>query len=211
MPVGVLPIPHNAPHFPERPRNATPCLSFVGTAYRDRGFYLLPHVVSHLLPAIVAGQARFEIQAQLPPWSDPLLDNACAMLRQSPVILHEKSLSLDEYHGIFLRSDIALIPSSRNQYHVQTSGVFSEAVCFGKIPIVPADTWMSLMAETYNIGVTFEAGNPGSLCRAVDKALEQRDVLSERSMAAAPEWNRVNSPLGLITALAERMPYLLPN
>jgi hypothetical protein len=210
MAVGVLPIPHTAAALPDHPPNQIPRISFLGTAFRDRGFHLLPHLVNHLLPAIAAKKACLEIQAQMPPWRDPLLDNAHALLRQSPVTLQEHSLPRDDYLKMLARSDIAVIPSSRAQYHAQTSGVFAEAVSFGKIPVIPDGTWMSLMAETYQIGVTFEAGNIGSLCRAVDQALEQRETLAVRSRAAAPEWIKMNSPHGLIGVLAERIGGLFP-
>ena len=210
MDVGVLPIPHSAPALPlDETPHTTPGVCYVGTGFRDRGFQFLPNVVTHLLPAILAGRVRVEIQAQLPPGADAELQNARELLRRVPITLHEGSLSLEDYHGIFNRADICLIPALRFLYQAQTSGVFLEAVSFGKVVVVPEGTWMSLMADRYGIGVTFEAGNTASLCQAVENALTHLDVLAPRARRAAVEWNKVNSPAGFIATLADRVEGLL--
>lgn len=206
MPVGVLPIPHSAPALAfDRPDRGTPGLCYVGTACLARGFQFLPSVVTHLSPAIHGAQVRVEIQAQLGSSTDSEIRAACERLRQFPITLHEDALSLEDYHGILNRADICLIPSLRPLYQAQTSGVFLEAVSFGKVVVIPEGTWMSTMAHRYGIGVTFEAGDATSLCRAVDNALTHLDVLAPRAQAATVEWNKVNSPAGFIETLARRV------
>ncbi len=210
LPIGVVPTPHTAPRLPDEGQShAIPGLAFLGTAFRDRGFQFLPQVVEHLMPAIAADRIRVEIQANLPPWNDPLLESARDWLRAAPITLHEGSLPIEDYHDVFKRTDICVLPSLRNQYHSQSSGVFSEAVSFGKVVVVPDGTWMSMTADQYGIGVTFEAGNPASLCQAVQRAFDHLDMLGPRARLAAAEWIRINSPAGFISALAERIPELI--
>ena len=55
----------------------------------------------------------------------------------------ENSLSREEYLTWLLGSDIILLPYDPIIYRMATSGIFVEAVCAGKIPLVKKGSWLA--------------------------------------------------------------------
>lgn len=60
-------------------------------------------------------------------------------------------LDRDEYDSRFFKSDIILLPYDRHIYNESTSGIFTESIFAGAIPLVTKKTWMSFELEKYNL------------------------------------------------------------
>jgi hypothetical protein len=60
-------------------------------------------------------------------------------------------LPRDEYLGWFRVTDVVLLPYDAAKYNERTSGIFIEAIVFGKPPLVTDGTWMADELRTANL------------------------------------------------------------
>jgi hypothetical protein len=61
------------------------------------------------------------------------------------------NLTRAEYAGWLKTMDIALLPYLPGAYAHRTSGVFADAICMGKIPVVTGGTWMARELSRYGL------------------------------------------------------------
>jgi len=67
------------------------------------------------------------------------------------VDLIKNILSADEYYKWMLTSDLILLPYDSDIYRASTSGIFTETIVAGKIPLVSDNTWMAFELKKYNL------------------------------------------------------------
>ncbi len=60
-------------------------------------------------------------------------------------------LTRKEYHYWFHLSQVILLPYNPFEYESRTSGIFTECITSGKIPLVTKNTWMSHECTKYNL------------------------------------------------------------
>lgn len=68
------------------------------------------------------------------------------------VKLIENQLTREEYNYWFSISDVILLPYNSDAYGERTSGIFTECIIAGKIPLVTDQTWMSYELLKYDLG-----------------------------------------------------------
>jgi hypothetical protein len=67
------------------------------------------------------------------------------------IALVEDILTREAYVRWFATSDLILLPYDADVYREQTSGIFTECVCAGKLPAVMGGTWMAYELHKYNL------------------------------------------------------------
>lgn len=111
-----------------------------------------------------------------------------------------------EYLTTIARADMILLPYDPVEYRGIVSGVFCEAVAMGKVPIIPAQTWMAgHVSEGRAAGVLFEKNNTRDLVEAVERAIRDRQHLQAMAHRCARPFREENScaaNLGGMIALA---------
>lgn len=92
----------------------------------------------------------------------------------------------DDYLANFDRATIVVLPYDAPFYRISTSGVFAEAVAFGKLLVVPSGTWMAdKMAEGVGVGSTFEKPTSGSIAGALLNIMRSADRLAPEALRRA--------------------------
>ncbi|NGX56917.1 MAG: hypothetical protein K1060chlam5_01170 [Candidatus Anoxychlamydiales bacterium] len=61
------------------------------------------------------------------------------------------NLNFDEYNSLMVKSDIILLPYIAEFYRLRTSGIFVEAIAFGKIVVTTKNTWMASELEKFDL------------------------------------------------------------
>jgi hypothetical protein len=137
QPVHTLPIPHTA--------GVTVCGSdptsddeircwWPGPPRRNKGLERIRELATRTEPALavrlqlmLSRRAGLAAPAGCPVRIEPLPD----------------PLSEAEYAAAMMRSEVILLPYDPSWYRDATSGIFVEAVCAGKLPLVSQHTWMA--------------------------------------------------------------------
>jgi hypothetical protein len=79
-------------------------------------------------------------------------------------------LAREEYVELLHTVDVILLPYDPKNYRLQTSGIFTESVCAGKVPFVTEGTWMSSELREYELErliLDWETPNLFSLVREI--------------------------------------------
>lgn len=210
LPAGLLPIPQPGwskyLNFPTE-KNKFLTLSFIGLSAYNKGFHLLPELVKKVRQHFPQQKFQFDIQYSPVPKFDKyyeLTASTYSILQNMDVNLISESLDNEAYYGLLSRSDIILQPyqtdSSMPHYASgDTSGILIEAMARGKIPIVPADTWLSMQVETFNSGKIF-SGNDDFFSKTIE-AVNEFDKLKSVAEANKEYWSRRHCPEQVIKTI----------
>ena len=107
------------------------------------------------------------------------------------ILFGNEELSISKYLKILHETDIVLLPYNPVLYEEKPSGPFSEAVAFGKVVVVPNNTWMSRHVNSgYGGGVTFDEFTPDAIARAIREAVKRYDDLKVRAEASSQSWRQ---------------------
>ncbi|HUI19027.1 MAG TPA: hypothetical protein VL244_15265 [Alphaproteobacteria bacterium] len=110
-----------------------------------------------------------------------------------------------EYQRRLVRSDIILLPYVWWRYALRSSGVFSEAVGFGLVTVVPNRTWMAdCLQNGWGAGVAFGEPTVEDIAQAVLTALGDYPVLKEQAGRRSEEWRRGNCAAAVIDQIIRR-------
>lgn len=156
--VETLPVPCEELPAASRQENSKDpiTIGYLGDARPEKGFQYLNEMLAKLDDAELETPVRLLSQAYVPKRSaDVNMLKSIELLRlRTPhkVELAEGSLSSNEYRDLIERMDVILVPYDRENYAARSSGVFMEALCARRPPIVTAGTWMARILDEY----TFE-------------------------------------------------------
>jgi hypothetical protein len=180
----VCPTPHIFPRQvtnmgrPPQPAAGGIRIAVLGTARNEKGFPLLPGIVTQTLSS--RSDASFVIQVC--PGADPLGETLARLekiSRQSDRCrLIDGALSATNFYELMCQSGIVLLPYSAARYSWRGSNIFSEALAAGIPTVVPDNTWMAEMISTYDSGGAIEQRG-GRACPAV-RSLRLRPRRVER-------------------------------
>jgi glycosyltransferase involved in cell wall biosynthesis len=211
----LAPIPHAPARRPIAPR--TPCalnVGYVGEARENKGFHLLPYVVNCASRSRLADRIRFHIHAYSSEPHSPYHRQVLPRLVRPNVELYRDQLSDDEYEDLLSRLEIVLFPYTRDNYHAQTSGIFSEAMALGKTVIVPRGTWMARQAAQFGGGTAFSPEDPVDLWRQVARAVELHEHFAVDAKNRSERWKTFHNAtnlVGKIFATLKRQPDVFHN
>jgi glycosyltransferase involved in cell wall biosynthesis len=186
------PMPKFVPRLDDatRPPNPIPVVGMLGAFNLYNRATRMPGIAE-----AAAGRGlrcRFLVQG---PAGDDIRSDLVAAHRKlrslHNVELIERDLDFDGYFNALFACDVVLMPYNRRRYETTTSGIFSEAVAFAKIVVVPAGTWMAqMLAAGQGAGVTFDALTPQAIVDALERALADYEALSQLAQGRAAAWRR---------------------
>lgn len=165
-------------------------IAYFGDARREKGFHLLPEAIRHVRDTLGAGSAvRFFIQGNFNvPGGEPGIAQARRALEGLEGVEIEVTrvaLGPETYAQRLAESDIVVIPYEHDRYAFRSSGVFVEAAAAGKVPVVPANSWMG-MASGQTGAVRYAYAR--ELGAAIVRAIEGYDGYARAAQEHAPLW-----------------------
>lgn len=201
--VHVMPIPHVPdPGTWQIARRKTVQLFCPGIAREEKGFHLLPAVVEHFSHR--SPDLRFVMQSILHRPTAAVL-TALRRIRSSAtnVILLDRPLTTEEYHDRMRDADAVLIPYNADNYGGRTSGVFAEAMAFGKPVITTRCGWLEENIERYDFGVLIEHYSPAGIVEAVGRYLERKSEFERKAGEVSADWRRHHNPGAYVDRLID--------
>jgi SAM-dependent methyltransferase/glycosyltransferase involved in cell wall biosynthesis len=120
--------------------------------------------------------------------SAPGLDDL-HQIANDDMTLFDRELTQTGYANQLKNTDILLLPYQSQRYALRISAVFAEAVAYGVVTVVPADTWMSnQLLLGHGAGVAFENRTVNGICDALISASDSFDELKKSALLSAPSW-----------------------
>jgi glycosyltransferase involved in cell wall biosynthesis len=188
-----LPMPGSAAWPPPRRRAAGDpiAVALLGHTSIAKGGFLLPEIIEATLARYP--NARFNLHLSTNPDTREL-DARFAEGGDRLRILRGY-ISDGEIQGIIDASDIVLLPYAAPKYRLMPSAIFIQAVCSGKIVVLPAGSHMHRELLLRGGGGTmFHEHSAAAINTALWNAIEEVDRLSPLAAAAAAAHREVNSP-----------------
>lgn len=176
-------------------------LAFLGTPREEKGYHLLPEAVAGVLRE--KSDLAFVVQSDVGQESSLCVREARDRLRAlgQQVIVIERSLETREYYEILQAASAVLMAYSPQVYRARTSGVFAEALAFGKTVIVTAGTWLETQVSSLGTGVVCEAFTGEGLLRGIERYLSDRNGYDERAGKASVLWRTTHNPKTFVDRL----------
>ncbi len=114
------------------------------------------------------------------------------------VIIHVGQLSQRSYIRRLETLDILLLPYMPKRYAIRTSGIFSEAVGYGVVAVVPDNTWMSdqLVAKRGS-GVVYSDTSAEGITKALVAASDRYPDFKKKAAARCAAWRTDQSTTAL--------------
>ena len=204
-----LPIPIDETLNIKKQKHQPPfVISYLGDAREEKGFHLLPDLISALRSAgFDEKRVRFRVQANLPLCgSTSKAVRAKAKLtnyQHAGVEILDGPFDSETYHQIILASDVILIPYSPRSYAARSSGIFAEALAAGVPTVYPEGSWMAKsQVRSGSLGFKKVADVPSVLARILSSYPEFESL----SIAHSHEWRNKHSAQNLVCRLAGDIP-----
>jgi hypothetical protein len=163
-----------------------PRVAVLGGTRREKGSYLMPDIVracrSHVQVEFLLHLANNTLTAEE-------AEKLTHIVEEPQVTVIREPMSLSEYNTALSSADIALFPYEVIPYRKRTSGVFAEAVAFGKPVAATRGTWMAKQIEAGRAaGTIFEDLEPNSIARAIARCVVNLKSLQHSAQALSIEW-----------------------
>jgi glycosyltransferase involved in cell wall biosynthesis len=208
--VVVVPIPH-IPDRHKMVRTTSPdtkpaTIVYLGGAREEKGFYLLPEAIKHVLEKDGTSGVRFIIQSFVGKGAGRIILKSIAELNKlgNSVVTIDRCFDTAEYYELMSLADAIIIPYRAPFYYSRTSGIFSEALGMGKPVIVPEGTWMQRQLLRFDgAGTTFRDNDPHSLADAVLSLLKDRSAMQEKALQSSTAWLKYHNPSNYIDILLD--------
>lgn len=137
--VAVTPVPSNQSLVP-LPEDGPFTVISPGSGRADKGFNLLPQIISILRQRYPALYIRF-IAQNLPSWELKHHLNAASQLYAMPgVSLRNSSIDFSEMDEIFRSSHVVLMPYSEHIYALRSSAILTESAGYGRLVVTSTGT-----------------------------------------------------------------------
>ena len=182
-----------------------PRLALLGGNRREKG--------SHRLPGILAAcEARgLALEYVVQVFNNSLDAGDAAELAQavegkSRMHVIDVAMPMEQYHQALDSADLALFPYEVVPYRKRTSGVFGEAVAYGKPVLATAGTWMAQQIEAGRAaGAVFAQPTPEAVSDVVARCLDELPALQARARALASAWREDNGIPGFVQQLLDEV------
>jgi len=206
--IGVL--PHAGIWRAQKPRmiaaGETPSIGYFGYAKREKGFHLLPDIVRELRRTLSPSDANLIFQINHGGY-DPLIEQAEEDLNElaGPGLdLRNGPMSEDDYLDAFDSTHIQLLPYDPVLYRGRGSGVFSEAIGYGKIVVAPRSSGVGEeIAQGRGAGVLFDRHTARDIARALEEAVRRAPELAIQAGRNVEPWRKEHSGQGYLMVIDE--------
>lgn len=192
----IFPFPISNRSYPNNINNqkSKTVIVYLGAARENKGYQLLPPLIRKVL--YEHDNVQFVVQSNLKGHSSSqrLVLDAKESLKTftKHVTVIDKPLSTEEYYNILSQADLVLLPYSPFAYYKNTSGIFAEAIAFGKPVIVTKNTWMEKQISEYNdCGISCE-NTVEALLQAIQLFLKNKIEYQNKAKKAAVKWKKIH-------------------
>jgi len=154
-------------------------IGVLGGGRKDKGYSLLPHIISKFNVLYPDNNVMFIIQEARP---EDRLSIETGLLREiNNVTLLNNELARSDYENYFLKCDITLFPYNTNVYECRGSGIINEALANGK-PIICSEGTALTEALTEDNGIS--AGAVNEFANSIIRMLKHLDQYRENAKNA---------------------------
>jgi len=165
-----------------------PRVVVLGGTRREKGSCLMPDIVracrSHVQVEFLLHLANNTLTAEE-------AEKLTHIAEEPQVTVIREPMSLPDYNTALNSADIALFPYEVIPYRKRNSGVFAEAVAFGKPVAATSGTWMATQIEAGRAaGTIFEDLDPNSIARAIARCVVDLKSLQHSAQALSIEWRK---------------------
>jgi hypothetical protein len=188
--VAPIPLEYGDPglYSSAKPNPHVPCVAVLGGTRREKGSYLVPDIVRACRSHV---QVEFLVHLANDTLTTEEAEKLAYIAEEPHVTVIREPMSLPEYNAALNSADIGLFPYEIIPYRKRNSGVFAEAVAYGKPVVAPRGTWMAEQIETGRaVGTIFEDLQPDSIARALAGCVADLKPLQQSAQATSIEWRK---------------------
>ena len=193
--ISLLPIPHTFKQtdfvkFEFTKNNHSIVYTSLGSARKNKGFDILIDAIILLSKITNFENYQFILQSNYSK-NETIIKSKIDLINSynfNNVILIDRELNENEYYSLLNLSDVVLIPYDMGIYYANTSGIFTEAISFGRPVIVTKNTWMS---DNLSIGsgYTFENRDVIDLALKIETSFNNYNDMLNESKGSSNKWN----------------------
>jgi glycosyltransferase involved in cell wall biosynthesis len=191
--VAPIPLPYGDPQssIAAKREPRLPRVVILGGTRREKGSHMIPEIVEACRSHV---QAEFVVHLTNNTLTAEEFEKLTLIENQPHVTVIRHPMTLPEYNAALNDADIALFPYEVIPYRKRTSGVFAEAVAFGKPVVVTRGTWMAEQVEAGRAaGTIFEELQPDSIARAIARCVADLESLQQSAQARSSTWRKTVS------------------
>ncbi len=189
--VAPIPLPYGNPDSLPNPGPHRPRVAILGGLRREKGSYLIPRIIRSCRPRV---QVSFVVQLTNNTLTAEEADILGRIAEEPEVSVIRDGMPPAEYEAALNNADILLCPYEVIPYRKRASGVFAEAVAFGKLVVVTRGTWMSEQIEAGRAaGTIFDDLDPDSIAEAIGRCVADLESLRRLAASLSAEWRRATS------------------
>jgi Glycosyl transferases group 1 len=203
--VAPIPLEYGDPglYSPAKTNPHLPRVAVLGGTRREKGSYLMPDIVracrSHVQVEFLLHLANNTLTAEE-------AEKLTHIAEEPQVTVILEPMSLPEYNTALNSADIALFPYEVIPYRKRNSGVFAEAVAFGKPVVATRGTWMAKQIEAGRAaGTIFEDLEPDSIARAIARCVVDLKSLQHSAQALSIEWRKKSCLSAFVDFMEEQI------
>jgi glycosyltransferase involved in cell wall biosynthesis len=188
---------------PARPHPARPRVAVLGGTRREKGSYLIPEIVRACRPR---APVEFLVHLANNSLTAEEAEVLAQVAREPEVTVIRNPISLLEYRAAHLSADIGLFPYEVIPYRQRTSGVFAEAVAYGRPVVATRGTWLAEQIEAGRAaGTIFDDLHPDSIAQAIGRCVAELEALQQSARALSGPWRQRVSLTAFVDFMEEQI------
>lgn len=204
----LAPIPHAAREEVPPPYTkkgvGTINISYLGEARYHKGFHLLPYMINNIKKSSLDERVHFKIQNFCNNPRESFYLTTMGKFYESDNLTFFPSIFDEiEYEAFLNQSDIILIPYLLDNYYIQTSGIYAEAISIGKPVVVSMGTWMASQVKKYGGGRLFPPGDVQGFLIACKEVIQNFQQIKIEAVEASKKWNLFHNSDKLVDIILE--------
>jgi hypothetical protein len=202
-----IPLPYGDPGLYSSPKSNPhpPRVAVLGGTRREKGSYLLRDIVRTCRSHV---QVEFLIHLTNDTLTAEEAEKLAQIAEEPQVVVIREPITLPEYNLALNGADIGLFPYEVIPYRKRPSGVFAEAVAYGKPVIATRGTWMAEQIEAGRAaGTIFEDLEPDSIARAIARCVLDLKSLQQSAQALSIEWRNKGGISGFVDFVEEQIAF----
>lgn len=200
-----LPYGDSGLYSSPKPNSHLPRVAVLGGTRREKGSYLLPDIVRACRSHV---QVEFLVHLANNTLTTEEAEKLAQIAEEPQVIVIREPITLHEYNVALNSADIGLFPYEIIPYRKRTSGVFAEAVAYGKPVVATRGTWMAKQIEAGRAaGTIFEDLEPDSIARAIARCVVDLESLQQSAQALSIEWSNKGGISGFVDFIEEQIAF----
>jgi glycosyltransferase involved in cell wall biosynthesis len=205
--VDVAPIPLEygdaASYRSTRPDPRLPGVAILGGTRREKGSYLVPGIVRACRSRV---QVEFLVQLANNTLTAEEAEEVARVAEEPGVTVIRQQMSLPEYNTALNGADLAFFPYEVIPYRKRISGVFAEAVAYGKPVVATRGTWMAEQIEAGRAaGTIFEDLQPDSIASAIARCVADLPALRESAAELSVGWRKTTGLSAFVDFMEEKI------